>query len=648
MSSDSSSASSQGPSRDPSNARPGDSRPGDSRPGGAKPPINVRRPGGGGRQQPSGPPQRRHFTSGGGNVPSVSPLSSQFRGKPNSAPNATGDIPPELADSSDFAEESLGNSSASVAPELSHAATGRPSGGNANDLGGDIGEPSNRGGSNQADAGPVDASQADTAAEGGTDQGPMAPGPLTQWQQSGQGQSGQGQPGPGQFGQGRPGKGGGPRGRQGRRGRGEGGQDPSTEELRVALPPKPNRREKLSADMEAEFEAAFGGRSLDTMFSDNTLAIVGKQLEELESRRAATVARVHGDNVFFLLGGRNEGVASVRQFATPPEPGQMYDVIIKAFNAEDGLYELHIPGASIEVSDWADLSEGAVVEAVVTAANTGGLECTVNKIRGFIPMSQVAIYRIENAAEFIGQRLVCVVTEANPQRRNLVLSRRAVLEREKEEAKRKFYEELQIGQVREGVVRKIEDFGAFVDMDGADGLIHVSQMSWERVKDPRELLKVGQKVQVRVEKFDPQSGKIGLSLRSLQENPWTDIDAKFPIGSTVRGVVSRLANFGAFVKLAPGVEGLVHISELSNVRVSQVAKVVQEGQEVEVKVLTVDRENQKIGLSLKAAQAPPPKAAEAKEEVEEPVRKPAIKKRPGPLKGGFDRGDDAKKIGLSW
>jgi len=127
----------------------------------------------------------------------------------------------------------------------------------------------------------------------------------------------------------------------------------------------------------------------------------------------------------------------------------------------------------------------------------------------------------------------------------------------------------------------------------------------------------------------------------------TDIDAKFPIGSTVRGVVSRLANFGAFVKLAPGVEGLVHISELSNVRVSQVSKVVQEGQEVEVKVLTVDRENQKIGLSLKAAQAPPPKA-EVKEEVEEPVRKPAIKKRPGPLKGGFDRGDDAKKIGLSW
>jgi small subunit ribosomal protein S1 len=592
--------------------------------------LNVRRPagGGGGRSQPSGSPQRRHFTSGGGNTPDISPLSSQFRGRQNSGPAGGSAIPPELADSSDLVDEATATAPAGIAPELAQAALARDTAA-LHDAGGPTG-PSEQGASDQ---GPVD-------------QGPVGPGPLGQWQ-SGQWQPGQSQPGQDQGGSG-PGRQGGPRrGRQGRRGRPEGGQDPSTEELRVALPPKPNRREKLSADMEAEFEAAFGGRSVDTMFSDNALTVIGKQLEELDSRRSATVARVHGDNVFFLLGGRNEGVASVRQFATPPEPGQMYDVIIKAFNAEDGLYELHIPGASIEVSDWADLSEGAVVEAIVTAANTGGLECTVNKIRGFIPMSQVAIYRIENAADFIGQRLLCVVTEANPQRRNLVLSRRAVLEREKEEAKRKFYEELQIGQVREGVVRKIEDFGAFVDLDGADGLIHVSQMSWERVKDPRELLKVGQKVQVRVEKFEPQTGKIGLSLRSLQENPWTDIDAKFPIGSTVRGVVSRIANFGAFVKLAPGVEGLVHISELSNVRVSQVTKVVQEGQEVEVKVLTVDRENQKIGLSLKAAQAPPPKA-EAKEVVEEPARKPAIKKRPGPLKGGFDRGDDAQKIGLNW
>lgn len=403
----------------------------------------------------------------------------------------------------------------------------------------------------------------------------------------------------------------------------------------------------MTAELEAELAAALGGRSLDQIINEG-VGTAPRELEELDARRSATVVRVHGDNVFFVLGGRNEGVASVRQFTTPPTPGQMFDVIVKSFNADDGLYELHIPGASIEVGDWSDLSEGAIVEAKVTAANTGGLECTVNNLRGFIPLSQVALYRIENTAEFVGQKLLCVVTEANPQRRNLVLSRRAVLEREKEEVRRKFYEELQVGQVREGVVRKIEDFGAFVDLGGADGLIHVSQMSWDKVKNPRDVVKEGQKVQVRVEKFDPQTGKIGLSLRSLQENPWNEIDARFPVGSTVRGTVSRLANFGAFVKLAPGVEGLIHISELSNVRVSQVGKVVQEGQDVEVKVLSVDRENQRIGLSLKAAQAAPAAAETAAAEPDEPPRKLAIKKRSGPLRGGFDRPDDREKLGLNW
>lgn len=540
------------------------------------------------RRPVPGSPQRRHFTSAP--TPSVGPGSAAARSKPAPAPVPS--APSALSDSSDATEQSAADAirplDASVPEATDLAATASETN-----------------------------SPETSSAEIGAPEAPLAKGPASPNVSP-----------------------------SGKKGKGRGKTDPLTDELRVPPPPKPHRHEKMTSELEAELAAAFGGRSLDQMLGDGGVA-AAKELTELESRRSATVVRVHGDNVFFVLGGRNEGVASVRQFATPPEPGQMFDVIVKGLNAEDGLYELHIPGASIEVSDWGDLNEGSIVEALVTGANTGGLECTVNKIRGFIPMSQVALYRIENAAEFIGQKVLCVVTEANPQRRNLVLSRRAVLEREKEESRRKFYEDLQVGQVHEGIVRKIEDFGAFVDLGGADGLIHVSQMSWERVKDPREVVKEGQKVQVRIEKFDPQTGKIGLSLRSLQENPWTDIDSRFPIGSTVRGTVSRLANFGAFVKLAPGVEGLVHISELSNVRVSQVGKVVQEGQEVEVKILSVDRENQRIGLSLKAAQAGAA-PAEAKEEPEEPPRQPVIKKRPGPLKGGFDRGGDAEKLGLKW
>lgn len=416
-----------------------------------------------------------------------------------------------------------------------------------------------------------------------------------------------------------------------------------------AVVPKPSRRDQLTPDLELEMAEALGDVSLDKMIGGGFDRNADRELLELDARRAAAVVRLHGDDVFFTLGGRNEGVASVRQFAKEPQVGESYDVIVKGFNAEDGLYELVVPGASIEVSDWSDLSEGAIVDAVVTAANTGGLECLVNKIRGFIPASQVALFRVENFAEFVGQRLLCVVTEANPQRKNLVLSRRAVLEREKEESRRAFYENLEIGQVYEGVVRKIEAFGAFVDLGGGDGLIHVSQLSWERVKHPSEILEVGQKVKVRVEKIDPQTNKIGLSLRTLQEDPWEGIEAKFPVGSTAKGTVSRLANFGAFVKLAMGVEGLIHISELAHYKVRDVGNVVKEGQDVEVKILSVDAEAQRIGLSLKATLAPP--QVEKKEntpEVEEPLRKPAVPKWAGPLKGGFDRPTGGDGVGIKW
>lgn len=426
---------------------------------------------------------------------------------------------------------------------------------------------------------------------------------------------------------------------------------PATKDLMPkAVVPKPSRRDKLTSDLELEMAEALGDVSFDRVMVGGYDLKADRELVELDAKRAAVVVRLHGDDVFFMLGGRNEGVASVRQFAKPPQPGESYDVVVRGFNAEDGLYELAVPGASIDVSDWSDLSEGAVVEAVVSAANTGGLECMVNKIRGFIPASQVSLFRAENLPEFVGQRMLCVVTEANPQRKNLVLSRRAVLEREKEEARKNFYANLEIGQVHEGVVRKIEDFGAFVDLGGGDGLIHISQLSWERVKHPRDVLQEGQKVKVRVEKIDPQTGKIGLSLRSLQDDPWDGIEAKFPVGSVATGKVTRLAAFGAFVKLAMGVEGLIHISELAHYRVRDVSQVVKEGQDVEVKILSVDDDAQRIGLSLKATLAPPQaeKKDDAPAEVEEPPRKSAVPKWNGQLKGGINRPTGGEGIGLNW
>ncbi len=374
---------------------------------------------------------------------------------------------------------------------------------------------------------------------------------------------------------------------------------------------------------------------------------VGRQLEEGQ-RYSAKVIKIHNENVFLSLGGPDEGIVPLLQFDVAPKEGDQVECLIRSYNREDGLYELSIPGEAISVSDWSDLDEGAVVEALVESANTGGLEAKVGNVRGFIPLSQIADYRVETPADYVGQKLLCVVTEVNPRRGNLVLSHRAVLERDKEEKRKERLAKIEVGQATEGIVRKVMDFGAFVDIGGLDGMIHVSQLSWEKIKHPSEVVKEGDKIQVRIEKVDPETGRIGLSYRALQDNPWTDIDSRFPIGSVVRGTVTRLATFGAFVKITTGVEGLVHISELAHRRVSNVQGIVKEGDEVDVKILSVDRDAQKISLSLKQAQAAPAAEASKEEpEVEEPRREPTIKAR-GPLKGGFDRGNGGEQFGLKW
>jgi small subunit ribosomal protein S1 len=408
------------------------------------------------------------------------------------------------------------------------------------------------------------------------------------------------------------------------------------------------RYDDTSADFEQEMSAALGNLSIDQLITKEDAKRTGPEFET-ESRHRAMVVRVHRDNVFFSLGSRNEAVAGLKHFKTPPETGTMMEVVVTGFNAEDGLYEVSVPGASIDVSGWSDIVEGSIVDARVTGANTGGLECAVNTLRGFIPASQVSLYRVENLGEFIGQKLACVVTEANPERRNLVLSHRAVLEREKEASREEFLGKLEVGQIHEGVVRSIRDFGAFVDLGGMDGLIHVSKLSWDHVKHPSEVLQEGQKVSVKIERIDPDTGKIGLSYRDLQDHPWKTAAQKYTVGSIVNGVVSRLANFGAFVKLGPGVEGLIHISELSHQHVRNVGQILKEGQAVEVKILSVDPDAQRIALSLKATM-PAPESAKAASEpaAEEPRRELAVPQRKGPLKGGLGKVSGGDQFGLRW
>jgi small subunit ribosomal protein S1 len=412
---------------------------------------------------------------------------------------------------------------------------------------------------------------------------------------------------------------------------------------------RPSIHAPISEDLEQEIENVLGDTSLDDLISGESSARAGQQLES-NSLHQGTVIRSHGEHVFISLGTGYDGVLPLKQLEKPPEQGEQLEVVVRSFNTEEGLYELSIPGAAIEVGDWSDLRDGVVVEARITGANTGGLECMVNQIRGFIPSSQIGVFRVEEFADYIGTKLPCVVTESNRRKKNLVLSHRAVMEREAEANRAEKIAQLQVGQTVEGVVRSLKDFGVFVDLGGIDGMVHISQLSWERIKHPSEVVTEGDKISVKIEKLDPQTGKISLSVRALQEHPWKGIASRFSSGQVVTGTVTRLADFGAFVKLAPAIEGLIHISELAHHRIGRVEEVLSEGGEVEVKILSVDPDKQRISLSLKQLQEVPPADTtdESPQAEDQPLRDLAVKRRKKPLKGGTDRASGGEQFGLNW
>lgn len=427
------------------------------------------------------------------------------------------------------------------------------------------------------------------------------------------------------------------------------GGAPQQASARPGKIPKPNLRQPLSDDLLAELEAELAEANVDEILGGAAGMPDRKEPLEEGARLQGVVLKIHQDAVFIALGGPDEGVAPFEQFENEPTVGDSVEVMVRGFNGDDGLYVLTLPGQAMDVSDWGDLDEGSVVEAVITGHNAGGLECKAGNIKGFIPISQVTEYRVEELAEFVDQKMVCLVTEANARRGNLVLSRRAILEREREEKRKEQLEKIEVGDELDGIVRSVKDFGAFVDLGGLDGLIHISKLSWDRVKHPSEVLEVGQDVKVRIDKVDKQTAKISLSYRDLLENPWDTAESSFSVGTVHKGEVTRIANFGCFVRLGAGIEGLVHISELAHHRVTRIDTFVSEGAEVEVKVLSFDRDSQKIGLSMKAAQSKGNEATESKPEEIEPPREVAVKAvHTGPLKGGNDEDSGGERFGLRW
>ena len=402
-------------------------------------------------------------------------------------------------------------------------------------------------------------------------------------------------------------------------------------------------------DLDAELEAAMAGFDAESLYPGNAGARTraadrahvpkgGVGQESRQGLQKGKVVAVRGKSVFVDLGAKSEGVIPIEQFGETPIPnvGDMIEFHVDHFDAAEGLLILSLKGAAVEAS-WENLKRGLIVEAKVTKVNKGGLDVEVDGIRGFLPIGQIDINRVEDASIYVGHKFKVMVTETNQREKNLVVSRRDIIEQERAEAREKTWKELEEGQVRSGVVRSVKDFGAFVDLGGVDGLLHIGDMSWTRLKDVGGLVKPGDKVEVKILKIDRTTQKVSLGLKQLTPSPWDLAEDKYERGQTIKGKVTRLMDFGAFVELEPGIEGLIHISELSPNRVRRVSDIVKPEQEVEVRILKIEPEAKKIALSLKPLPNAVPEPEDDEEEDDTP---PAPKpERKVPLKGGLGDGD---------
>ena len=324
---------------------------------------------------------------------------------------------------------------------------------------------------------------------------------------------------------------------------------------------------------------------------------------------SGTVVRVDKDEVLVDIGYKSEGVIpvselSIRRSVDPSSEvqlGDQVDALVLTKEDAEGRLILSKKRARFEMA-WKRIERaaesGEPVEGIVIEVVKGGLILDLG-VRGFLPASLVDIRRVQDLDEFLGKTLRCKVIELNRSRNNVVLSRRAVLEEERKEARQAILDRLSPGNVVTGTISNIVDFGAFVDLDGIDGLIHISELSWSHVNHPSEVLDIGQEVEVKVLDIDRDRQRISLGLKQTQTDPWQQVIDTYDEGDVVEGRVTKVVTFGAFVEILPGVEGLVHISELANHHVENPREVVQQGDTVRAKIIEMDAERRRLSLSLK-------------------------------------------------
>jgi small subunit ribosomal protein S1 len=369
-------------------------------------------------------------------------------------------------------------------------------------------------------------------------------------------------------------------------------------------------RPDTDAALDAEIEAALSGLSEDELYGDKPQAAGAQQPEAHTGSgdkqvRRGRVTRIDKDDIFVDFGGKSQGIVSRQQYLGSEEPavGQEAEFVVDRYDAREGLLILSRRGATAQNVTWENLEVGQVVEATVTGTNKGGLECEVKGMRAFMPAGQVELYHVPDFAQYVGQKLTAEVMQFEREGKNIVLSRRNILEREKEEQKQKMMAELAEGQVRRGTVRSVMDFGAFVDLGGVDGLLHVSELSFRRGRhNANEFVKVGDVVDVKILKIDRETGKLSLSLKQARGiDPWAGAETKYAAGTTVTGRVTRVEQFGAFIEIEEGVEGLLPVSEMSYQRIRHPSEVVKEGDTIKLVVLSLDAVARRMSFSLKQA-----------------------------------------------
>jgi small subunit ribosomal protein S1 len=362
-----------------------------------------------------------------------------------------------------------------------------------------------------------------------------------------------------------------------------------------------------NSEIDALLHAATGGSGGDAAIE----TLLSKQMESLDQGKIikGRVRGMAGNDVVVDVGLKSEGLIPKEEFEGGPEP-KIGDEVSVLFDGheEDGQVILSKRKADRQLN-WQRIldttKEGDVVEGMITRKIKGGLLMDIG-VQVFLPASQVDVRRPGDVGDFMGRKIRAVILKIDLERRNIVVSRRKLIEDERDNAKKRLMEHLKEGEIVNGEVKNIADFGAFIDLGGIDGLLHITDMSWSRINHPSELLKLGQKIEVKVLNIDRDKEKIALGLKQKETSPWEEIERKYPVNSRVKGAVVNIMTYGAFVRLEDGIEGLVHISEMSwTRRVNHPSEMVKQGDEVEVVVLEINKDKQEISLGMKQIEVNP-------------------------------------------